>query len=116
MYRWGFLNIFAPFKWIFSNTLALFRPMMRGPFTKSAIQTVAVKSAALAAENFVLAITAQGYSTCMMEGFDEWRVARFLRLSCSSRVVMVIAIGKEDPRGIWGPSFRLPLSQVVKEV
>lgn len=53
-----------------------------------------MKSAALAAENFVLAVTAEGFDTCMMEGFDEPRVRRLLGLARHYRVAMVIAIGK----------------------
>jgi nitroreductase len=112
-YRWGYFNSWALFKWIGANFAALFRPMTRGPNTRRDLQEVAIKSAALAAENFVLAITAQGGATCMMEGFDEWRVRRLLRLPGSARVVMVIGVGFEGERGTWGPQFRLPLDQVV---
>jgi nitroreductase len=80
------------------------------------LQEVAIKSAALASENLVLALTAQGYATCMMEGFDEVRVRNLLRLSASARVVMVIAVGLEGERGTWGPQFRIPTEQVVHEI
>ena len=112
-YRWGFLNSWGYIKWFLVFMTGLVRPIPRGPNTKRDLQEVAIKSAALAAENFVLAISAQGYSTCMMEGFDEWRVKRLLGLSFSSRVVMVISVGKESERGTWGPQFRLPKSEVV---
>ncbi len=112
-YRSGFLNIMAPFKFLITLAIGLFRPMMRGPLTLGGIQEVAIKSAALACENFVLAITAQGGATCMMEGFDEWRLKRALRLRRSARVVMVLGIGYESERGTWGPQFRLPLEEVV---
>ncbi len=112
-YRWGFLNSWALIKWISMTLTGFFRPITRGPSTRRGLQEVAIKSAALAAENFVLAITSQGYSTCMMEGFDECRVRRLLKLSRSSRVVMVISIGRESDRGTWGPQFRLPRSEVV---
>jgi nitroreductase len=107
MYRWGFLNSIGYIKWISMFLIGLFRPITRGPATLRDIQEVCIKSAALAAENFVLAVSAQGYSTCMMEGFDEWRVKRLLKLKCSDRVVMVIAVGEEAERGTWGPQFRL---------
>lgn len=91
--------------------------MMRGPRGTLGLQEVAIKSAALAAENFVLAIAAQGYDTCMMEGFDEWRVKHLLGLSWfSSRVVMVIAVGESHARGTWGPQMRIPLDQVVHKI
>ena len=89
---------------------------MRGPGTLRDIQEVCIKSAALAAENFVLAITAQGYATCMMEGFDEPRVKKLLGLKYSDRVVMVISVGEEAERGTWGPRFRISSDKVIHEV
>jgi nitroreductase len=115
MYRAGWLNLLAPLRWLMFNGAGLFRPMMRTPVTQRDLSEVAIKSAALAAENFVLAITAQGGATCMMEGFDEVRVRRRLGLKGRTRVVMVIGVGFEDPKGLWGPRFRLPLSDVVTE-
>ncbi len=116
VYRWGFLNCFAPLKWFLAFVVGFFRPIMRGPYGKGDVQEIAVKSAALASENFVLAIAAQGYASCMMEGFDSWRVSRLLKLRFSEKVVMVIGVGREAERGTWGPRFRLPKSQVVKIV
>ncbi|MEB3185995.1 MAG: nitroreductase family protein [bacterium] len=115
-YGWGFFNLLAPLKWLTSTLPGLFRPMPRGPHTRRDGQEVAIKSAALAAENLVLAIAAQGYNSCMMEGFDEWRVKRLLGLRGASRVLMVIAIGKEGERGTWGPQFRLPKDRVVHRI
>lgn len=112
-YSAGLLGYMVPIKFLLSVCIGLFRPIMRGPITRGGIQEVAIKSAALACENFVLAITAQGGATCMMEGFDEWRVKRILKLRCSTRVVMVIGIGYEGDRAMWGPQFRLPMDQVV---
>ena len=112
-YRWGFLNSWALIKWIGGTFGGLFRPMARGPHSRGQLMEVAVKSAALAAENFVLAITAQGGATCMMEGFDEWRLRKALGLPSTTRIVMVIGVGYEAERGTWGPRSRLPLEQVV---
>lgn len=116
VYRWGLFNSLAPLKWLIASLIGLFRPISRGPYTRRDIQEVAIKSAALAAENFVLAMTAHGFQTCMMEGFDERRVKRLLKMSCSERVVMVIGCGEESSRGTWGPRFRLPIDAVVKKI
>jgi nitroreductase len=113
MYRWGIFNIFGLAKWFALNVIGLFRPIVRRPATKRDIQEVCIKSAALAAENFVLAISALGYSTCMMEGIDETRLKRILKLRSSDRVVMAIGVGEAAERGTWGPRFRIPLDQVV---
>jgi nitroreductase len=116
-YSSGPLNLYALFKGPLIFFTGLFRPMARGPITSKDIEQVAVKSAALASENFVLAITAQGGATCMMEGFDEWRMKKLLKLPCSSKVVMTIAIGYADEeKGLWGPQFRVPFEEVVKIV
>ena len=115
-YRWGLFNSLAPFKWLFANAVGLFRPFLKGPFTRRDLQEVAIKSAALACENFVLALTAQGVSSCMMEGFDEGRVKRLLRLNSSTRVVMVIAIGYASNKGTWGPQWRLPVTDVFHQI
>lgn len=116
VYRWGFLNSIGLLKWIGLSIVGLFRPMQRGIFTRGDHQLVALKSAALAAENFVLAIQAQGFSTCMMEGFDEVRMKRLLKLGGSGRVAMVIGIGRASDRGTWGPRYRLDLNQVLHEI
>lgn len=115
-YRAGFLNIWGGFRGTMSWFLGFFRPVPRGPNTVRDLQEVSIKSAALASENFVLAITAQGFSTCMMEGFDERRVKNLLRLPSTARVTMVIAVGKETDRGTWGPRFRIPRDWVIHEV
>jgi nitroreductase len=103
----------APLKWLISTVPGLFRPMPRGPHTRRDGQEVAIKSCALAAENFVLALAAQGYDSCMMEGFDEWRVKRLLDLPASARVVMIVAVGKSAPNGTWGGRFRIDRQKVI---
>lgn len=115
-YTWGFLNCIGWLKKIGFQTVGLFRPMMRRPCTRTELEEVAIKSAALAAENFVLAITAQGYDTCMMEGFDEVRVRRILQLSRSYRIVMVIAVGKAAEKATWGRPFRIPEEWVIHKL
>ncbi len=115
-YKWGFLNSLGLLRWLGFNLAGIFRPVPRGPNFRHELQTVAIKSAALAAENFVLALTAQGVATCMMEGFDECRVKSLLKLESSCRIVMVIGIGYESEKGTWGPQMRLPLEEVVHEI
>ena len=80
------------------------------------LQEIAIKSAALGAENFVLALEAQGFSSCMMEGHDESRVLKLLGLRSPARTAMVIGIGEPSERALWGEQFRLPLEEVVKEL
>lgn len=115
-YRWGFLNLIGLFRFVVTAVIGFFRPINRGPYTRKDHQLVAAKSAALACENFVLAVSAQGYSTCMMEGFDEKRVKKILRLDSDTCVVRVIGVGQEAERGTWGEQYRLPRVQVVHRI
>jgi nitroreductase len=64
----------------------------------------------------MLAISAQGFDTCPMEGFDESRVKRLLKLPRHARVVMVISVGERDPKGVWGERFRRPKDSVFQIV
>ena len=116
LYRWGIFNCFVPFKWSLNYVIGFFRPIPRGPYSRRDLQEISIKSAALACENFVLAIEAEGFSSCMMEGHDEHRVKKLLRVSSSARVVMVIGVGEPSQRALWGPQSRLPLDQVLHEV
>jgi nitroreductase len=64
----------------------------------------------------MLAIAAEGYGTCPMEGFDELRVKRLLGLGFGDRVVMVISVGEpEVSRGIWGAQIRFDPKEFVRE-
>ncbi|WP_413577791.1 nitroreductase family protein [Bdellovibrio sp. HCB290] len=113
LYSW---RILAPVKWLIFNITGLFRPVVRKPWSSRDIEEVAIKSTALAAENFMLAISAQGFDTCPMEGFDERRVKKILGLGCRARVVMIISVGRRDPEGLWGERFRLPKDVVLKKI
>ena len=62
-YTWGFMNSLAVFKWILAHAIGLVRPFMKGPFTRRDLQEVAIKSAALACENFVLALACLLYTS-----------------------------------------------------
>lgn len=112
---YGF-RFLAPAKWLFFNVMGLFRPMVRRPWSSRDISEVAIKSAALASENIMLAAAALGYDSCPMEGIDESRIKRLLKLKWRARVAMVISIGERAPDGIWGPQIRLPRDWFVKEI
>ncbi len=109
-------GILAVLKTLIFNAVGLFKVVPRTPFTRAQLFEAVTKSAALACQNFMLAMTAQGFATCPMEGFDERRVKRLLGLGRAAHVVMVIGVGVADPTGIWGRQFRLEKSLVVKKV
>ena len=93
-----------------------FRPIVRGPRFRSELFQVVTKTTALACENFMLAITAQGYGSCPMEGFDEKHVKKLLGLGSKAHVVMIISVGDISPDGIFGPQHRVPTDLVVHKV
>ena len=106
----------APLRWILFNILGLFRPTTRKPWSRRDIAEISIKSSALAAENFMLAISAKGFDTCPMEGIDEHRIKKILKLKRSARVTMVISVGQRDPKGLWGERVRVPRDWVVKKI
>ena len=63
-----------------------------------------------------MAVVSQGYDSCPMEGFDEKRVKKILNLNSKTHVVMVLAVGKADPKGIYGQRFRIDDDLVIKVV
>lgn len=69
------------------------------------------KQAALAAMNFMLAATAAGLATCPMEGFDERRLSRLLKLPRSILPIIVVPVGyAADNHAI---KTRLPMEHLV---
>lgn len=113
LHGWALL---APIRWMLFHAIGLFRPIARRPWSRRDLDEIAIKSAALASENFMLAIAAQGFDTCPMEGFDEVRVKRLLGLKCPARVVMVISVGERDAKGVWGERYRVPKDWVISKV
>jgi nitroreductase len=86
--------------------------MMR--FGGKADQRVMVhKSCALAAQTFMLSISAEGFQSCPMEGFDAVRVKKHLNLPAGAEINMIVSVGKGTEEGVWGPRFRVPYEDVV---
>lgn len=110
-YQW-----LAPVKWIIFNVAGFFRPMPREVVSPRDRQETAVKSAALACENFMLAIAAQGFDSCPMEGFDSRRVRRVIGCPWSATIVMAISVGERTERGVWGERFRVSSELVVHQI
>jgi nitroreductase len=102
-------------KKIFSWYKGLNAPFYR-EVTSHDVRVIVHKSAALAAQTFMLSMKAEGYDTCPMEGLDSKRVKEFLKLPDEAEISMIIGIGKGLPKGIYGPRFRFPAEGVVFEV
>lgn len=110
-----FLGILGFLKFIAFSIAGLFRPMYR-QVRASDMRIVAHKSAALAAQNFMISMAAIGYDTCPMEGHDSLRVKKALGLPSGAEINMVIGCGIREPEGVYGPRFRVPFEEVYRRV
>jgi nitroreductase len=107
-YRNGPLGLLGVFKRFYFFFKGLTGPTPREPKSFADIRVWSQKSAALASENFMLAIRAQGFDTCPMEGFDSKRVKKILGLGCGAEICMIVSVGKRGNGGVYGPRMRLP--------
>ena len=108
-YGQGFLGLFGLIKRIIIFFRGLYKATPRGPKSDSDMRVWAHKSTALACQNFMLSIRAQGYDTCPMEGFDEKKILACLteEVDAGSEVCMVISVGERANNGIYGPQIRM---------
>jgi len=79
-------------------------------------RVIAHKSAALAAQTFMLSMAAEGFDTCPMEGIDTTRIRKFLGLPKGAEINMVIACGPGKKEGIYGPRVRVAEQKVIFEI
>lgn len=114
VYGNGFLNLKGFLKRILLFVLGLKKPMVRGPVNENDLKLWAVKSSALACENFILSVQAAGYDSLAMEGFDAVRMNSFLNLPSDAVTVMVIAVGVEQHGKPVLPRVRMDQSHSVK--
>ena len=110
-----FLGIFGYIKYGLYWLIGLFRPIFRQA-RKSDMRIVAHKSAGLAAQTFMLAMSDINYDTCPMEGIDSLRIKKLLKLPYGAEINMVISCGVRLPEGIYGERFRIPFEEVYKVI
>ena len=84
--------------------------------TAGTLRISAHRSVALAAMTFMHSITAEGFDSCPMEGFDSRRLKKLLGLPRRAEISMVIAVGQRVDAGVYGPRLRVPIEDVVFEV
>ena len=113
VYRRDWFRLSTLVRRVTSWAMSRNKPMYR--FGGRASQRVMVhKSCALAAQNFMMSMASEGLSTCPMEGFDEPRVKRLLKLSRGAEVNMVIAVGYGTEKGIWNERRRVSMDDVLR--
>jgi len=110
-----FFGILGFLKYILILIIGIFKPIYR-EVRKSDMRIVAHKTCGLAAQNFMISMAAEGYDTCPMEGSDTWRVKNVLGLPFGSEINMIVSCGIRKPEGVYGERFRIPFSEVYKEV
>jgi len=84
--------------------------------TAGDLRVVGHKSVALAAQNFMMSMAAQGYDTCPMEGFDSKRLKKLLNLPSGAQISMVIGCGIRKHEGVYGKRFRIPFEEVYRKL
>lgn len=115
-YGQGPLGLVSWPKRLLLAAIGLKRPIIRGPCGRAEMRQWAVKSCALAAQTLMLALRAHGFDSCPMEGFDDRRLRRLLRLPGDAVVVMVVAAGRGLPEGVYGPRLRLPSERFIRSL
>jgi nitroreductase len=110
-----FFGILGYLKYFIFQILGLFFPVVRQT-RNSDLRVVVHKSAGLAAQNFMMSMSAIGYDTCPMEGSDTLMVKKILNLSKDSEINMVIGCGLKNEKGVYGPRFRVPFENVYKYI
>ncbi len=115
VYRTGPCGILGWAKLAFSRCASLVRPTPN-LHAEADVRVLVHKSTALAAATLMLALRAEGYDTCPMEGFDPWRAARLLGLPRGAEVCMFLAIGKAAPQGVWWPRALVPRAWTVRSI
>ena len=112
----GISSIIKKIILFFFNIIGFFKPIARGPASKHELFEVVTKTTALACQNIMMSLVAEGYDSCPMEGFDRKRVKKILNLNRNCHIVMVLGIGKRDPKGIYGKRFRIDEDLVIKKI
>jgi nitroreductase len=115
VYTTGPFGLLGPLKRGFSRLLSLFRPTPNF-MSRADIRVMAHKSTALAAATFMLALRAEGYDSCPMEGFDPWRAKALLGLPRGAEVNMFLAVGKRSDKGVWWDRVLMPREWAVREI
>jgi nitroreductase len=115
VYRTGPFGLLGPVKRTLCRIASLFKPTPN-LMSRADIRVMAHKSTALAAATFMLAMRAEGFDTCPMEGFDPWRAKALLGLPRGAEVSMFLAAGKRSEKGVWWDRALMPRDWSIREI
>lgn len=99
-------GVFAWVKRLWFSLRGMTQATPREPIGWSDMRVWAHKSTALSAAHFMLAMRAEGFDTCPMEGMDSKRVKRLLNLPRRAEICMVVSAGRRTAKGVYGDRFR----------
>ncbi|MDP2877237.1 MAG: nitroreductase family protein [Holophaga sp.] len=115
IYIQGPFGILGCLKKTISRVVSLFRPM-HNMLSLADLRVMTHKSTALGAATFMLALRAEGFDSCPMEGFDPWRAKKLLGLPRGAEVCMFLAVGKRSETGLWWERMLVPRAWAVREI
>jgi nitroreductase len=107
-------GLFAWVKRVWFPLRGLSQPTPREPIGWGDMRVWAHKSTALSAAHFMLAMRAEGFDTCPMEGMDSARVKRLLGLPRRAEICMVVSAGRRTAKGVYGERFRFSQDTFLK--
>ncbi|MDP4204950.1 MAG: nitroreductase family protein [Bacteroidota bacterium] len=114
VYANDYFNIWGKVKNLLMWGISFVRPIMR-KIDRNEIRIMGHKSAALAAQTFMLSLAAEGYDSCPMEGIDAIRIRKFLGLPRKAEVSMVISVGIRKSEGVYASRSRVDSKDVIFE-
>lgn len=112
----GPLGLFNLIRRVSFFLTGLRKPTVRAPVSYADQRIFGHTQAALAAQTLMLSLTAHGFDTCPMGGFDAARVKKILNLPAQAEIAMVISAGTRKPEGLYGPQIRLRDEDLIKEI
>ncbi|MGR5146999.1 nitroreductase family protein [Photobacterium alginatilyticum] len=112
VYRNDQLGLFGIGRKILSYCLGIKKPMVR-EVSKSDLRVCLHKSSSLAAMTFMMAMRAEGYDTCPMEGFDSKRAKKLLGLPKEAEITMIVSCGRRTEEGIYSERHRVPNQDII---
>jgi len=110
-----FFGIFGMVRKVLMNIVGIFRTITY-QVSENDMRVVVHKTCGLAAQTFMLAMAAESYDTCPMEGLDGRKVKSILKLPLGAEINMIISCGIRDDRGVWGDRMRIPFDEVYQRI
>jgi len=117
LYSQGPFGVVGAARKVVATLTGIAQPVPRGPMDEADMRVWAVKSAALACENVMLAAVAKGFDSCPMEGMDAVRVGRIVGARGDRwDIPMVLGFGYRADNAIWATQWRRERDKLVHEI